>query len=363
MNMREKFNQFKEKYEKYIMPAALVIGFFADTITLNKIDQIFDNAILIVHLLIVGTMIAVLFGRRQKIGRAFNVKKYERYYRALMLFSFGGLFSGFVIFYTRSGTLLTSWPFLFTLLILMLGTEIRKTYYQKVITQLTFYYIALFSYLIFFIPLITKKIGPWIFVLSGIVASLMIASFVILLRNINRKKILRYKRQIIIRLVSVLLLFNFFYFTNIIPPIPLSLKFSAVYHEVERNSSGNYDVLYEQTPWYVFWKKRSNRVSWQQGDDVFVFTQVFAPARLNTDIVHSWEYFAPETGEWKPSTKITLSITGGRDEGYRGYSTKSSLREGVWRVVIETSRGQKLGFIRFKIIETSDTPSILQEEV
>lgn len=361
--MKEKFAQFKKKYERYIMPAALVVGFIGDTITLNKIDQVFDNAILITHLLIVGLMITVLFGRRKKIGRIFNVQKYERYYRALMLFSFGGLFSGFVIFYMRSGSLTSSWPFLFTLLILMLGTEVRKTYYQKIITQLTFYYIALFSYLIFFIPLVTKKIGPWIFVLSGVVASLLITSFVILLRNINRKKIIRYKKPIIIRLVSVLLLFNFFYFTNIIPPIPLSLKFSAVYHQVERNSQGNYDVLYEPSPWYAFWRKRSHRVNWQPGQDVYVFTQVFAPAKLQTDIVHAWEYFDTTTGEWKPSSKIELAITGGRDEGYRGYSKKASLTPGVWRVVIETSRGQTLGFIRFKIIETTEQPLIIQEEV
>ena len=98
--MKQKIIDFKTKHQHLIMPVALIGGFIADIFTLNQIDQVFDNAILIAHLLISGTAIALLFSEGTAFGERFLTKKRQNFLQTIMVFSFGALFSGFVIFYT-----------------------------------------------------------------------------------------------------------------------------------------------------------------------------------------------------------------------------------------------------------------------
>ena len=44
-----------------------------------------------------------------------------------------------------------------------------------------------------------------------------------------------------------------------------------------------------------------------------------------------------------------MSIFGGRDGGYHTYSIKGNIIPGLWRVDIETERGQIIGREEFKI--------------
>lgn len=327
---------------------ALIGGFIIDIFTLNRIDQTFDNAILIVHLLVSGTAICLLFSNGTRFGKKFLTTKRSQWLETAMVFSFGALFSGFVIFYTRSGSLLTSWPFILAMLVLMLGTEFKKKYFIRLRLQIIIYAVAIISWSVFFVPVIIRKIGPGIFILSTVVATVLIAGFFMLLRRINKKRLHVNLKQIIIRIVGVLLLFNILYFTNILPPIPLSLKYKAVYYEVKKTNP-EYQAQYEKTPWYVFWQKRSRNLYWHKGEDIFVFTQVFAPTRLETTIHHVWEYYNESTVRWESRSTIPISIAGGRSDGYRGFSKKESLEYGYWRVKTQTPNGQTLGLIRFKI--------------
>lgn len=347
--MKKKIYQFKEKYGNIIMPIALIGGFIIDIFTLNQIDQTFDNAILIAHLLIAGTTIALLFSRGTEFGRKYLSEKRIYWLETLMVFSFGALFSGFIIFYTRSGSLITSWPFILAMIALMLGTEFRKQYFYRLRLQILVYAVAITSWSIFFVPVVIKKIGSLIFLLSTIISALLIVGFIYLLKTINKERLRPHKRKIIVRVIAVLLLFNILYFTKILPPIPLSLKYKAVYYEVERLYPG-YSAQYEKTPWYVFWQKRSSDMYWREGEDIFVFTQVFAPTELTTVIQHVWEFYNSDTRRWEERNTIALSIKGGRSEGYRGFSKKTVLEYGLWRVKAQTQNGQTLGVKKFNII-------------
>lgn len=48
--------------------------------------------------------------------------------------------------------------------------------------------------------------------------------------------------------------------------------------------------------------------------------------------------------------KGTLIISGGRDDGYRGYTYKSNLKEGKWQVDVITEEELILGVIDFEIV-------------
>jgi len=330
------------------MPVALIGGFIIDIFTLNQIDQTFDNAVLIIHLLLSGTTIALLFSRGTTFGKKLLTDQRIKWLETIMVFSFGALFSGFVIFYTRSGSLLTSWPFILTMAALMLGTEFKKQYFVRLRFQIVIFAMAILSWTIFFVPVVIKKMGPWIFVLSTGIALILISLFLILLRDINRTRLSINLKQLLTRIIGVVVLFNFLYFMNIMPPIPLSLKYKAVYYDIERLYPG-YRAQYEATPPLVFWQKRSRDMYWRPGEDLFVFTQVFAPTDLTTTINHVWEYYDRDNRRWNIVNTIPLSIAGGRSEGYRGFTKKTHFEYGTWRVKTETTNGQTVGMITFEV--------------
>jgi len=87
---------------------------------------------------------------------------------------------------------------------------------------------------------------------------------------------------------------------------------------------------------------------WRAGEDIFVFTQVFAPTDLETQIDHEWEWYDQQNRRWETRDIISLPITGGRANGYRGFSKKKSLSYGKWRVKTSTN-GKTLGILFFDI--------------
>lgn len=54
---------------------------------------------------------------------------------------------------------------------------------------------------------------------------------------------------------------------------------------------------------------------------------------------------------WLTSDKIPLTITGGREQGFRGYSFKYNYQPGDWQVRIETENGLEIGRISLEIEE------------
>lgn len=344
-----------------MLPVVLAVGFIIDTLTLGQVDRVFDNVVIVTHLLIVGISIALLFSMNSRLGRALRITNKDSIITAIMIFSFGGLFSGFTVFYAKSGSLISSWPFILVLVVLMLGTEVKKKHFQKMILQITLFYVALFSYLIFSLPVIVRKMGPGIYMLSGVISLFLIFLYLFILSKINRASLVENKKKIVVRILSVFVLFNFMYFANIIPPIPLSLKFRAVYHDFYRIQAVEYYGYYEEPPPFEFWRKRS-RVFHRTGNEpVYVYTEVYAPVNLGVDVFHVWEYFDSKKTRWVETSRIKIPVTGGRADGYRGFSNKSNVWPGSWRVKVTTSRGQTVGEIRFKIKPAETKPVLVQE--
>ena len=357
----EKINTLIREYKNWFVPIALSVGFVFDLFTLNRVDQVFDNGILILHLLIVGTTIGILIRKHLPFKKTALTERQTRIFQSLVTFSLGALFSGFIIFYGRSGSVRTSWLFFIIMLIILIGTEVKKHYFQKIILQISLFYTALFSWAIFFIPVVTREIGIEIFVLSTITSLVLITLFMHILEHVNMHLIRKYKKKIYFRILMIAIIGNVFYFTNIIPPIPLSLKFKAVYHNVQSLPEGGYLLQYEETPFWQFWRERSRTIHWQQGDNVFIFSEIFAPTQLNTTIIHQWEYFDTENRSWNRTDSIPITISGGREEGYRGFSQKRNLRYGTWRIKITNDRGQVLGVTQFTIKERTQSVNIKQE--
>jgi len=86
-----------------------------------------------------------------------------------------------------------------------------------------------------------------------------------------------------------------------------------------------------------------------------VFTSVFAPTDLNKSIFHRWKWFNPNTEKWEVTDDLGFEVAGGRDGGFRGYTYKANLKEGLWKVDVITEEELVLGIVDFVIKNTAES--------
>jgi len=83
---------------------------------------------------------------------------------------------------------------------------------------------------------------------------------------------------------------------------------------------------------------------------------VFAPVALHTTIFHRWQHRAHDGRGFSMTDRIPITIAGGREKGYRGYTIKQRVVPGDWRVDVETAEGRVIGRVNFRVEEPEDEP-------
>lgn len=337
--------QFAEKHRRHIPTAALFAGFIWDVLTLGRPDQLFDNLVILFYLVLAGVMI-ILLNRKDERGERPKLSQL-----VLLQFCFGNLASALFIIFGKSGTIVGSWPFLLVFLALLISNEFLRGRYNQLRFHIAIYYLFLLAYSVLLIPVLVRAVGPEVFFVSGIFSFVLISIFLTLVYFAAPKRTAENKQYIFGIIISVFIGFNIFYAAGLIPPVPLSLKDIGIYHNIERNADGTYDVAFERGRWYQFWKRSDSTFHYFEGDRAFCFSSVFAPARISTPIKHRWEYYDTDLKNWETSSEISFPISGGRTEGFRGYSEKSVLFPGRWRCSVETARGELIGRKHFEVVE------------
>ena len=330
------FKKLIKWIKQHWLTFSFVLGFFTDLILLDQIDSLADNLVLLFYATL-ATVALLLFylGIAQRLPDWFS-KKLIRFMPTLMQYAFGGLLSGMLIFYGRSGDWLTSAPFLLIILSVIVGNEFVHKRSDRLVYHLALYFIGLFSYVVLVLPVLFRAMGDLMFFLSGLVA-LIIVSIVIqtlyrIVPNFMRANI----RRIVLVIGSIYATLNILYFTGVIPPIPLSLKQHEVVHLVVPVSNG-YRLTTEDQAWWRSLPFMMKEL--RPGSSLSCFARVYAPTRLSTDIYHRWEY-KNEKGSWVQRARVKYSIAGSNQGGYRGYTTIENVPSGVWRCSVETARGQ-----------------------
>lgn len=346
------------RVRRHWLSIAFLLGFVIDNITLNNVEQLFDNLVLLAYVaLSMASMFILYAALAGRLPEEWTF--YIRAYAPLVLqYAFGGLLSGMLIFYGRSGAWTESWPFLFIIIGVIAGNELIKDRSSRFLFNVAILFIGLFSYVVLIIPVVSGYMGPLIFLGSGLVALMIMYGFVRLLKTVIPNFLAREMRSLVFMIGSIYVVFNFLYFTNIIPPIPLSLKDVGIYHSVVKFGSGEYQLKYEDGPWWQPWK-RSDSTFHPTDGNIFCFASVFAPTRLSTDIYHRWEYYDEETGDWTEHARLSYPISGGRDGGYRGYTLIENFQNGTWRCSVETGRGQVLGRETFHVDTTEPAAPLM----
>lgn len=347
-----RFREWHEGHERVVSGAAFFGGFVLDNLTLSRIDRFFDMFILFFWLIVAGASIFALniFQRKSL--------KYTSVFLFIIQIAFGALFSGFMVIYMRSGSLAASLPFLALVVFLFVGNEFFRKHYLRLTFQVSIFFIALFFLMIFYVPIFRGEMGADTFLLSGFASLAIVFVFILALFVALPKEARQNKTALAKSLAGIFLAVNILYFTNSIPPIPLSLKDAGVYRSLEKSEAGDYILHGEGTHWYDFFKFHKS-IHIRLGDPVYFYSAVFAPTKLSTGIAHDWQYYDTAAREWIPSGIFSFGISGGRDLGYRGYSIKSNVRPGLWRVDVVTDRGQVIGRTKFMVIETQTSPPLV----
>ncbi len=344
------------------LTVAFILGFVLDNLTLNRVDQLFDNIVLLTYVILAMVSILALYaGTAERYGERTN-----HFLRTkaplLMQYAFGGLLSGMLIFYGRSGSFVDSWPFFLMILGVIYGNETIKDRAGRMVYNLVIFFVGLSSYVVLVIPVILGKMGPWIFVGSGVVSLAIMYLFCRVVERVVPNFMRLQKRSLVFIIGLIYVTLNVLYFTNIIPPIPLSLKHVGIYHSVVRQDSGIYALAYEKPKWWEWYRNSDGTFHYATGEDVYCYASVFAPARLATNIYHRWEYYDEIKDSWVEHSRIAYTIQGGRGDGYRGYTQISNYREGEWRCTVETERGQIIGKETFTIASGMKAELVTRKE-
>lgn len=323
------------KYKHHLSIGLLVGGFIFDNIALRHADFPLIKLALLGYLAFIGAGILL-----------FSVYN-NQWLLLLIQFAFGNIFSGFFVLYFYSAPWVISWPFLVILFLIFLSSEFGKKHYLRFSFQLVIFYLALYSFLILFLPILWGEISARIFLLSGVISLAAMTGFLALAARITPLLFDQAKSRLKWGIGGIFVLLNIFYFTNILPPIPLALKEAGVYHSII-HSGNNFSATAEKPTWWQSLNPYPT-LHLAAGESAYVYGAVFAPTEINTGIVHHWQYYNESEEAWVSQSKIKMAIIGGREAGYRTYSFKINPAPGWWRVNIETGRGQVIGRQEFKV--------------
>ncbi|OGZ12652.1 MAG: hypothetical protein A3C93_06105 [Candidatus Lloydbacteria bacterium RIFCSPHIGHO2_02_FULL_54_17] len=352
------------KYERHLSGIAFVVGFMLDYTFAPRIDSPYTPLVLGVYLLLAGLAIAL----QQTLGQKATKRPVSPWLLGILptaiQFVFGALMSMLFVYYSRSAALAGSWPFMLLLGAMFLGNEVFRDRVRLFKFQLGTFFFVFTMAAVLCTPIILRELGTIPFLIAGgvsFVGTLLLIAFITLhSRTTVRENIF----GVLIMVGGMYLLINVLYFTHLIPPIPLLLRESGVYHYIVRDVNGNYVGSAEISagggsgmPW-----KSPEVLRLSRGEPAYFYSAVFAPIAMGTPIVHRWEFADTQTGEWKTLHRVSFPIVGGRDGGYRGYSIKETVAPGKWRVSVETLSGELLERKTF-LVEFSSEKILLKETV
>lgn len=354
----EPIRNFYARFERPLSSVSLLLGFAFDIITLKRVDTLWENLWILGHLIIVGIFIILIHRQESEAGDEANPNKKHFWYVNILQFFFGGLLSTYLVFYFRSADILATWPFVLLLAGAFWANESLKRHYIRFSFQISLFFLSIYSFAIFLVPVVLHQIGAWVFILSGFISLALIYLFIIILFHLikhKKDKLPESKRMITTLIIGIFCVVNFLYFTNLIPPIPLSLEDAGVYHSITKNTDGNYEITYEDHGFLGFFQFYKNFTK-IPNSSVYVYSAIFSPSGLDLNIIHEWQHYDEIAKKWVIESTIALRVMGGRDGGFRTYSMRSNLASGKWRVGVKTERGQIIGYENFNIISSDSLP-------
>lgn len=352
-------NRFLKKHQKYAPIIFFIGGFIFDSFTLGRIDRLYDLIVLSLHMSLLSITLYLYNVADDGKWKNTWLEKYVEYFPLAIQFFFGGLSGAYVIYFSRSVSLSKTVCFFIILVTLFLANEFLKKRISNKYLQFSIYFFISFTFFAFMIPVLAKEMNTNIFLISGLVSLACTLTLIIFIYSVSpstRAEI--HFGKIIGLILSIYFSINSFYFFKLIPPVPLALEAGIVAHHVAIENN-TYIVTYEADSQDIFWRDHNLKFNYTPTENVYVFSSIFAPTALQQSIIHRWKWYNKAQEKWEVADDIEFEITGGRNNGYRGYTYKNNIKEGEWEVEVLTKEELILGIIEFEIVVN---PSIKAEK-
>jgi len=328
-------------------------GFLFDLVTIRRIDAWTDLFIQMLYLAALTMML--VYQHREARGQwkppAFILRPWA-YNVEVLHFFYGGLLSAYVVLYLKSSTLARPLIFFLLLVALMFFNEMPQVRSAGYRLRLGLYAFCVISFLNYFVPILVGRISGWVFLLAlGASAGVVwLVADRLAAKEAERKTV---RARLFTPALLVCVLIGVLYVLRLIPPVPLSVRFQGIYHDVHRDGD-SFALTYEKPPIYQFWRSDSRPFRKRPGDRLHYFLRVFAPTRFQHEVFARWEYKDAGQG-WHTRDRVRLPIVGGRAEGFRSYAVKSNFEPGRWRVTAETEDGRAMATLTFTVTQDDAT--------
>jgi hypothetical protein len=330
--------------------AFFAAGFVFDIVTTGRIDSWLTIGQQVVYLAIITGVLLHMF-LQQDIpppdARGVLQRWYYDYRSPLVHFLMGALLNLYAIFYFKSSSLLVSFGFLGLIVVVLLANELKRVKTLGLPFKFALLSLCLLSFFAYLLPILVGSIGLAMFLSSMLAGSIPLSAAAWRIRKKRPEKFPLARRQILVPLGCVVAGFLTFYLFRLIPPVPLSIPFIGVYHQVERTEAG-YRLSHERASWRI-WHNGDQKFFAQPGDRVYVYFRVFSPARFADQVQMRWHWKDPARG-WTLHDTIPIKIVGGREQGFRGYGFKTNYQPGEWKVQVETTDGREIGRVYFELV-------------
>ncbi len=331
-----------------------VIGFLFDAFMLQRIDDHFSMLQQAIYLAIAGSLInleLLEYCGKYRAGSGIWSKIWK-YREAIIHFMLGTLLNAYTIFYFKSASVLTSFVFVGFLIFVLILSEFKKFDDSQTIVHMSLWCLCLISYSLYLVPTLIGSIGVGPFLLS-VFFSIILSAFVYLrLRQAAQEMRGLLFKRVFLPFFLIHLLFIGLYFAGAIPPVPLSVSFIGIYHDVQKLDN-QYHLTYTDTSW-EFLHNGDQEFAARSGDSLYCFARIFSPTRFRDRLMVRWLY-RDGKDRWLSSDAIPMEITGGREKGFRGYTVKANYWPGDWRCQIETSDNREIGRITFHVSKDDGT--------
>ncbi|MDD2833129.1 MAG: DUF2914 domain-containing protein [Methylotenera sp.] len=330
-------------------------GFIWDALTIGRHVNALDLLIFAVYLLVAG-LILFLIARPSPLENSTHriVVLFRKHYAPrfpyfVLQFLFGSLFSALFILYFKSSSHWLAWLMSLALGVLLVANEFLESQYKRFTLSWAMFGLCAMLLFNFALPFLIGSLHAVWFYLSTLMGAVLAYS---LYRNTPQHF---GSIQPVGWLAGLLMLA---YLVDMIPPVPLVKREVTVAYAI--NKVGHDYLLTQQVAdWWRFWRENSDALKLAPGQRAYCFSSVFAPAGLKTRLYHRWEHYEQKQG-WKTQSRIGFDVSGGRFDGFRGYTYKQNLAAGDWRVRVETENEKTIAVYKFTVESVSAAPLTVQ---
>lgn len=253
-------------------------------------------------------------------------QKLFTFFKFCISFTCGSLLSSIFLFYWYSGSAYFSFPIFLLFIALAYMNERKKIWIESISIYVGVFFVVLMFLSSISIPVIFQKMDSKWFLVSGMIAAIFSVLFFQKLFSSFTVEGLKKKQKLLYLCLFLFACNVLLFFTNVIPPIPLSLQ--------------NVKIEYTKQDKSIFF-------DFQKNAQMKMITPVFAPKNVSLKIVHDWEWFDVKKISFKEKGEYTYKMIGGKKTGYTGYSQKTIDQSGLWRVKVKLEDGRVIGVVWF----------------